>query len=144
LLDNASRAAMTVSRRDCDLIPRWGSHFIRRQARRILHNGVRIVAVGYYSDWMTGIIERLRGHHEPQEEVVFHEVLRHLPPMATMLELGSFKSYYSLWFKSQLGEQREAYGRQMQTAFGMRGWHSAGSRRLSNFGLGSISAARSG
>jgi hypothetical protein len=41
--------------------------------------------------------------------------------MATMLELGGFKSYYSLWLKSQLGEQREAYGRQMQTAFGMRG-----------------------
>jgi hypothetical protein len=66
---------------------------------------------------MTGIIERLRGHHEPLEEVICHEVLRHLPPKATMLELGGFRSYYSLWFKSQLGEQREAYGRQMQTAF---------------------------
>jgi hypothetical protein len=55
LLDDASRAAMTVSRRDCDLIPRWGSHFLRRQARRILHNGLRIVAIGYYGDEMTGI-----------------------------------------------------------------------------------------
>jgi FkbM family methyltransferase len=58
---------------------------------------------------MTGIIERLRGHHEPQEEVIFHEVLKHLSPTATMLELGGFWSYYSLWFKSQHGDQRQAY-----------------------------------
>jgi hypothetical protein len=40
---------------------------------------------------MTGIIERLGEHHEPQEEV------------------GGFWSYYSLWFKSQHGDKRQAY-----------------------------------
>jgi FkbM family methyltransferase len=74
-----------------------------------MHNGVRVVAGGYYGHWMTGIIERLRGHHEPQEEVVFHEVLKHVPPNATMVELGGFWSYYSLWFKSQHGDKRQAF-----------------------------------
>jgi hypothetical protein len=61
---------------------------------QIMHNGLRVVAGGYYGDWMTRIIERLHGHHEPQEEAVFHEILKLLPPDATMLELGGFWSYY--------------------------------------------------
>ena len=113
LLDNATRADMTVSCRDCDLIPKVpdSGKVISFEGKpvQIMHNGVRVVAGGYYGEWMTGIIERLRGHHEPQEEVVFHEVLKHLPPTATMLELGGFWSYYSLWFKSQHGDQRQAY-----------------------------------
>jgi FkbM family methyltransferase len=113
LLDNATRAEMTVSCRDCDLIPKVpdSGKVISFEGKpvQIMHNGVRVVAGGYYGEWMTGIIERLRGHHEPQEEVVFHEVLKHLAPTATMLELGGFWSYYSLWFKSQHGDQRRAY-----------------------------------
>jgi len=113
LLDNATRADMTVSCRDCDPIPKvpGSGKVISFEGKpvQIMHNGVRVVAGGYYGDWMTGIIERLRGHHEPQEEVVFHEILKHLPPSATMLELGGFWSYYSLWFKSQHGDQRKAY-----------------------------------
>ena len=113
LLDNATRAAMTVSCRDCDLIPKVpdSGKVISFEGKpvQIMHNGVRVVAGGYYGDWMTGIIERLRGHHEPQEEVIFHEILKHLQPSATMLELGGFWSYYSLWFKSQHSDQRKAY-----------------------------------
>jgi FkbM family methyltransferase len=113
LLDNATRADMTVSCRDCDPIPKVpdSGKVISFEGKpvQIMHNGVRVVAGGYYGDWMTGIIERLRGHHEPQEEIVFHEVLKHLQPSATMLELGGFWSYYSLWFKSQHGDQRQAY-----------------------------------
>src|ERR1700681_810203 len=113
LLNNATRAEMTASCRDCDLIrkvPDSGKVIsFEGKTVQIMHNGVRVVAGGYYGDWMTGIIERLRGHHEPQEEVVFHEVLKHLSPTATMLELGGFWSYYSLWFKSEHGDQRQAY-----------------------------------
>lgn len=113
LLDNATRADMTVSCRDCDPIPKVpdSGKVISFEGKpvQIMHNGVRVVAGGYYGDWMTGIIERLRGHHEPQEEVIFHEILKHLQPSATMLELGGFWSYYSLWFKSQHGDQRQAY-----------------------------------
>jgi FkbM family methyltransferase len=113
ILDNAKRANMTVSCRDCDLIPKVADagQVISFEGKpvQIMHNGVRVVAGGYYGHWMTGIIERLRGHHEPQEEVVFHEVLKHVPPNATMVELGGFWSYYSLWFKSQHGDKRQAF-----------------------------------
>ena len=63
-----------------------------------MHNGLRVIAGGYHGPRMSEIIGRLRGHHEPQEEVIFHEILRHVGPSATMLELGGFWSYYSLWF----------------------------------------------
>jgi FkbM family methyltransferase len=113
LLDNAERAEMTISCRDCELIPkvRDAGKVIALEGKpvQIMHNGVRVVAGGYYGDWMTGIIERLQGHHEPQEEVVFHEILKHVAPDATMLELGGFWSYYSLWFKSEHGSRRHAY-----------------------------------
>jgi hypothetical protein len=86
LLDNATRADMTVSCRDCDLIPTVpdSGKLISFEGRpvQIMYNGLRVVAGGYCGDWMTGIIERLRGHHEPQEEVVFDEALKHLPPKA--------------------------------------------------------------
>ncbi|MCX7320618.1 MAG: FkbM family methyltransferase, partial [Hyphomicrobiales bacterium] len=39
----------------------------------------------------------------------FHEVMKHIPQRATMLELGGFWSYYSLWFKSEHGMQRNSY-----------------------------------
>lgn len=102
LLDNLSRAEMTVRCRDCVTIPKVpdaGSVVsIGNDRIQIMHNGVRVVADGYYGTWMTSLIERLQGHHEPQEELVFHEVLKHLGSQATMIELGGFWSYYSLWF----------------------------------------------
>ena len=71
-----------------------------------MHNGVQVVAGGYYGEWMTEVIRRLRGHHEPQEETAFHAVLERLAatsgPSPTMLELGSFWAYYSLWFLQRL------------------------------------------
>jgi FkbM family methyltransferase len=113
LLDNAARADMTVSCRDCELIPKVPDAgrviSIEGRAVQIMHNGVNVVAGGYYGEWMTGIIQRLRGHHEPQEEVVFHEILKYLPSRATMVELGGFWSYFSLWFKSQYSDERRAY-----------------------------------
>jgi FkbM family methyltransferase len=112
LLDNAARAEMTVSCRDCDSIPKVDQAgeivVIDGRQIQIMHNGVRVIAGGYYGDWMTDIIRRLRGHHEPQEEAIFHEILKHVTPRATMLELGGFWSYYSLWFLSNHADQRRA------------------------------------
>jgi len=51
---------------------------------------------------MAEIIKRLRGHHEPQEEKVFYEVLKVMPPGAKMIELGSFWAYYSMWFNKTI------------------------------------------
>ena len=66
---------------------------------QVMHNGLLIAADGYYGDFITQIIERLKGHHEPQEEKVFHEVLKAVGPGSTMIELGCYWAYYSLWFQ---------------------------------------------
>jgi hypothetical protein len=64
LLDNVARAEMTVSCRDCDSIPKVDQTgeivFIDGRRIQIMHNGVRVIAGGYYSDWMTDIIRRLQ------------------------------------------------------------------------------------
>ena len=89
--------------RDTDPIPkvrRAGHVVLLTDSRRvqIMHNGVQVVADGYYGAWMTKLIELCSGHHEPQEERIFHEVVSRLPPGGTMLEVGGFWAYYSIWF----------------------------------------------
>jgi FkbM family methyltransferase len=66
---------------------------------QLMHNGLWVLADGYYGPWMTRLIGALHGHHEPQEERVFHEVLPHLRKAPVMLELGAYWSYYSMWLK---------------------------------------------
>jgi FkbM family methyltransferase len=93
---------MTTSCRDCDVIPKKpdaGAVVIENGQRvQIMHNGLRVMADEYYGAWMTEIICRLHGHHEPQEELVFNAILEQLPEQASMIEVGGFWSYYSLWF----------------------------------------------
>lgn len=96
---------MTVSCRDTDCIPKAaeaGNVFTNSHGERIqfMHNGVQVLAGKYYGDFITRIIEGLRGHHEPQEEKVFFEILKSVEPGATMMELGAYWSYYSLWFQT--------------------------------------------
>ena len=106
------RIAMTTSCRDSDPIAKVEQAGRRYtdpgsgEAIQVMHNGLKVVAGGYYGDWMGRIIEDLRGHHEPQEEVVFERLLQRLGPEATMVELGSFWSYYSLWFLHQAPGRR--------------------------------------
>jgi FkbM family methyltransferase len=68
---------------------------------QLMHNGIKIRLGTYYDDLNKVIIEKLRGHHEPQEELVFYKVLQQLPEKAIMLEVGSYWGYYSLWFKKE-------------------------------------------
>jgi FkbM family methyltransferase len=110
--DTRFRIEMTVSCKDCEPIPKVmnAGQIATEHGERvqIMHNGLRVLAGGYYGDWMTEIISRLRGHHEPQEELVFHEVLKNLPLQATMIELGGFWSYYTLWFLQHDAAARRA------------------------------------
>lgn len=111
--DAARRVRMTVSCRDSDAIPKVpgggdvltvGGVSVQR-----MHNGVLIEEGCYYGPWMTEVIRALRGHHEPQEEAVFHAVMERLAesePDATMIELGSFWAYYSMWFHGRTGGNR--------------------------------------
>ncbi|MGH7237078.1 MAG: hypothetical protein ACREGF_00910, partial [Candidatus Saccharimonadales bacterium] len=100
--DEEARVSMTISCRDSDYIPKIknaGAITSRGgQQVQIMHNGLRVVVGGYHGEWMSRIIRELKGHHEPQEEKVFHEILKQLDDSAVMIELGAFWSYYSIWF----------------------------------------------
>ena len=99
------RIEQTVACHDTDSIPKVadaGAVQERADGTRVqvMHNGVLVEEGGYYGAWMTEIIRRLRGHHEPQEELAFHHAVERLKadtPAPVMLELGSFWGYYSLW-----------------------------------------------
>jgi FkbM family methyltransferase len=72
-----------------------------------MHNGILIEEGCYGGAWETEIIRSLRGHHEPQEEVVFDAIIRRLADTAgptRMIEFGSFWAYYSIWFATQLAD----------------------------------------
>ena len=100
--DGRARIEMTVACRDSDPLPRVAdAGQIQEQDGtrvQVMFNGVRVPAGGYFGDWMSEIIERLHGHHEPQEELVFHEVLKHVADDGVILELGAFWAWYSVWF----------------------------------------------
>jgi len=55
---------------------------------------------------MARIIHALKGHCKPQEEKVFHEVLKHVRDDATMVELGASWAYHSLWFRKDHPNRR--------------------------------------
>jgi len=70
-----------------------------------MHNGILIIEGSYYGEMGTEIIHQLRGHHEPQEELAFHLIVERLKTdtqKPVMMELGSYWSYYSLWFLQQI------------------------------------------
>ena len=98
--------ALTVSCGDCDPLPKVpgaGGVEERNGTRvQVMHNGVVVEEGGYFGPWMDEIIRCLRGHHEPQEELVVASVLDRLaadgPTAPTAIELGAFWAYYSLWF----------------------------------------------
>jgi FkbM family methyltransferase len=71
---------------------------------QVMHNGLEVLTSSHYGKFNIEIIKQLRGHHEPSEELVFYEILKMIPDKATMIELGSFWGYYSLWFNSQIKE----------------------------------------
>lgn len=67
---------------------------------QIMHNGLKVRAGSYYGQEPIRLLQCNRGVHEPQEERVFQEVLKKIPPGAAMLELGAYWSFYSMWFCS--------------------------------------------
>ncbi len=109
----ARRVALTVAARDTEDIPKvpGAGGIVERDgvAAQVMHNGVLIEEGCYHGAWMTQVIHRLRGHHEPQEERAFHAVVERLrgdTPAPTMIELGSFWAYYSLWLKRAIPAAR--------------------------------------
>ena len=91
-------------------IPRVPEAGTVREGHLIMHNGLRIVPDSYTGPGMTRLLEKNRGVHEPQEEYAFGEVLAWLAEREaathTMIELGSYWAFYSLWFQAVLPEAR--------------------------------------
>lgn len=108
------RVDLTSSCRDAEGVPKvdGAGGVVERDGAsvQVMHNGVVVVEGCYYGAWMTEIIRRLRGHHEPQEEAAFHAVVERLRADSVvapaMVELGSFWAYYSLWFARALDGAR--------------------------------------
>ncbi|RRH95462.1 hypothetical protein EH240_24815 [Mesorhizobium tamadayense] len=105
-MNELERAIMTSGCADCDGIAK-----VQEAGRiqdtpngpvQIMHNGLRVKAGGYHGDWMAQIIRALRGHHEPQEELVFHHILRYVRHNSLIVELGSFWCYYTLWYLHEI------------------------------------------
>ena len=76
----------------------------------IMHNGIRVVPDSYTGSGMTDLLRQNRGVHEPQEEMAFAQVLAWLKERAaaasTMIELGSYWAFYSLWFSAEMAGPR--------------------------------------
>ena len=100
------RSLMTISCRDSDVIPKVPDAGCTRQRGadrvQVMHNGVEVIYGGYHGDWMAHVIRGLRGHHEPQEELLFHVMLRYVRHRSRMVELGCFWAYYTQWFLKEI------------------------------------------
>lgn len=102
-LDTAGRVALTVSCRDADVLPKVdgaGQVFDSPHGPvQRMFNGVDVPHLGYFDEWMADIIETLRGHHEPQEELAFARLLDRIDRTdPVIVELGCFWAFYSAWF----------------------------------------------
>ena len=97
-----SRIAMTVLCNDCGAIPKVPDAgevlTVGGQMVQLMHDGTRVVAGGYFGEWMQTVIQQLQGHHEPQEELLFHTLLKHARPGSLMVEFGCYWAYYSNWY----------------------------------------------
>lgn len=101
---------MTISCRDSDSIPKqpFAGKVIHRDGVdvQIMHNGVEVIYGGYHGDWMGHIIRGLRGHHEPQEERIFHSLMSYVRNRSLIVELGAFWAYYANWYLKEIPYSR--------------------------------------
>jgi len=70
--------------------------------KQLMHNGIQINLGSYYGPEISQLLLLNRGVHEPQEEFAFQEVLKFIRKSPTMLELGSFWAFYSMWLNQKI------------------------------------------
>jgi len=91
---------------DNKLIPRVDNAGKLLKNYQIMHNGLKITLGSYYDYGNTILLQQNKGVHEPQEEYVFQEVLKQVPAKGSMMELGSYWAFYSMWFASHVKDAR--------------------------------------
>lgn len=96
------RVAVTLACRDTDSVSKvsgageircLGNTYIQK-----MHEGTFVEANAYEGNWITKIIFDLKGHHEPQEELLFHSLLSEVQSGTQIVELGAYWAYYSNWY----------------------------------------------
>jgi hypothetical protein len=101
------RILTTASGRDCDYIPKVENAGEVIDNYQLMFNGIKVLKDCYYGAWATDLIQMCRGHHEPQEEKAFYEVLKYINnDSPVMVEVGSYWAYYSMWFNRSLSNAR--------------------------------------
>ncbi|MBS1596784.1 MAG: FkbM family methyltransferase [Bacteroidetes bacterium] len=95
-----------LSSPDNKFIPRADEAGKIKRGKQIMHNGLKIHLGSYYGPEYSQMLLLNKGVHEPQEERVFFEVLKTIPPNAVMIEMGAFWSFYSMWFNSEVKNAR--------------------------------------
>jgi FkbM family methyltransferase len=83
---------------DAHALPRHPDAGKLHRGIQTMHNGLQIVEGSYYGWRGTRMFSATQGLHEPQEERAFAAVLPFMKPNATMIELGAYWAFYSLWF----------------------------------------------
>ena len=78
-----------------DRVPDAGKVFSDHQ---LLGNGLKITLGSYYDYGNTHLLIENKGVHEPQEEYAFAQILPSIPAGGSMMELGSYWAFYSMWF----------------------------------------------
>lgn len=73
---------------------------------QVMHNGLKITLGSYYDYGNTILLKENKGVHEPQEEYIFQEILKVIPEGSSMMELGSYWAFYSMWFASSIKDAR--------------------------------------
>ena len=100
-----NKKGITYEERFIDIISDPNNLFIKRCENAgkidneciILHNGIKVIKNGYYGDF-SKILSLNKGCHEPAEERMFELILKDIPENATMIELGSYWAFYTIWF----------------------------------------------
>lgn len=96
------RTALVIQCTDNARIPRVKDAGLVTRDHQVMHNGLKITLGSYYDYGNTILLQQNKGVHEPQEEYVFQEVLERIPEGGTMMELGSYWAFYSMWFASKV------------------------------------------
>jgi hypothetical protein len=95
----------TFEERFIDIISDPNNLFIKRCEKAgtidndcvTLHNGLKVIKDGYYGDF-SKILVLNKGCHEPAEERLFELILTDISENGTMIELGSYWAFYTIWF----------------------------------------------
>ena len=102
----AQRIKLATSCPDNQKISRIPAAGCLNEGCLVMHNGVKVGKESYYGIGNARLIQANAGVHEPQEEFVFQEVLKYVPEGATMIELGAYWGFYSLWFLREVGNSQ--------------------------------------